>query len=70
MTIRGEIARNIDKLVKESKLPKLEIAEEVGVSVHTIIDYCKGRSIPTIETLKKLCIFFDCTYEDIIGSLD
>jgi transcriptional regulator with XRE-family HTH domain len=63
---RERIAENIDSEIKRSGLTKTQVAEELGVNLVTVIDYTKGRSVPSLESFYELCKILDCTYSDIL----
>ena len=69
MDFRDRVAKNIAELIKSSGKNKTQVAEELGINVVTVIDYTKGRSIPSLETFYELCKILDCTYEDILGEI-
>ena len=57
----------IRELRDEKRLSQARLAKEMGVTQQTISDYEKGRIEPSIETIKKLCKFFDVTAGYLLG---
>jgi transcriptional regulator with XRE-family HTH domain len=53
-------ARQIKGLTQE------EAAKSIGISVETLQNYEKGKSFPTILTLKKIEDVYQVSYNDLI----
>jgi transcriptional regulator with XRE-family HTH domain len=62
-----KISENIRKEILLSGKTKTQIAEALGVSKPTVSQYISGRAQPSLATLAKLCIFLDCSSDDILG---
>lgn len=60
------ISANIKREIENSGKSKSEIAKGIGVSKPTISQYCSGRAQPTLATFTKLCLFLDCSADDIL----
>lgn len=43
-----------------------DIAKEFGLTAQSIYYYECGKREPTLETLKKMAQFFDCTIDDLM----
>lgn len=41
-------------------------AEKIGVSVQTLINWEKGRTVPTVDYALKLCAAYGVTMDDLI----
>ena len=54
-------------LRKEQQLTQLQVATGVGLNYRTIAAYENGRREPDIATIKKLCKFFKCTSDYLLG---
>ena len=65
-----EISKNLTELIKRSKKMQKDIAAEIGVSRQAITDYARGHRCPPAEKIKKLCKALDCSYEDLLGSIE
>lgn len=61
------ISENIKKEILLSGKTKTEIAKALCVSKPTISQYLSGRIQPSLSTLAKLCIFLDCSADEILG---
>jgi len=67
------ITKNLNDLVNLQVArgkTKTSISCEIGVKLPTLCHYLSGKIFPAYDTLIKLCLALDCTYEDILGSLD
>ena len=53
-------------LEKNENWTQKELAEKIDVQEYTIGDYERGRSEPDIETLKKLCIVFKLSMDELL----
>lgn len=47
-------------------LTQSEIARQLGVSRQAYQHYEQGDREPTLETLKRLCVIFDCTSDELL----
>lgn len=60
--------------LKEERLKRFlkqtELAEKLGVFYYTIHNLESGKSKPSLNTIKKICEFFDISYEQINEMLE
>ncbi len=61
------ISQNIRQEIENSGKSKTAIARAIGVSNPTISQYVSGRIQPSLFTLSKLCVFLDCSADDILN---
>ena len=61
--IKEIVGENLAHLRKERKLTQLEIAEMFGYSDKAISKWEKGDTLPDIETLYKICNFYNVTLD-------
>ena len=61
------ISQNIKAEIENSGKSKSEIAKALGVSNPTVSQYLSGRIQPSLATLSKLCVFLDCSADDILN---
>jgi DNA-binding Xre family transcriptional regulator len=61
------ISNNIKNEIENSGKTKTEIANAIGISNPTVSKYCSGRAQLTLATLSKLCVFLDCSADDILN---
>ena len=65
------IVFNLDKLLIQRKMQSVELAQELGCTVQTISRIKTGKIRAfRIETINKLCEFFQCQPGDIIEYVD
>lgn len=57
--IKEVVAQNIVNLRKQKKLTQVELAEQISYSDKAISRWEKGESLPDLETIYKLSLFFD-----------
>ncbi len=53
-TILNELSKRIKKAREESNLSQKELGQSLGLSDKTISSYEKGRSLPSLNQLKKI----------------
>jgi len=70
MSYRKEVARRISEQMGYAHKNQVQVARELGVDHSVVYQYTTGRSLPNYEKLRKLCKILDCTYEDILGSIE
>jgi len=59
------------KELRESKgLSQAGLAKELGLSPNTICQYERGTREPDIQTIIKICKYFDCSSDYLIGLKD
>lgn len=59
-----------NEALKNSAISQTELAKNVGVSKQCISDYKSGKSFPSIQTLKLLCIQLDVSANYLLGMED
>lgn len=65
------IVFNLDRLLAEHKMQSVELARVLDCTVQTVSKIKSGRVRAfRIETLAKLCDYFDCQPGDILESID
>jgi len=57
----------LKELREDKGLSQTQLAKEMGVSQQTISQYEIGTAEPDIQTIKKLCNFFDVTAGYLLG---
>ena len=62
-----DFAERLMRLRKEAGLTRVQLAEQVGISDRTIINYESGKRIPFGDTCVKLANVFDITTDELLG---
>ena len=57
---------NLSELRKNKGISQEELAKALGVSQGAISAYETGRWEPSIQTIKKLAFFLDCTVDELL----
>lgn len=60
----------LKELRKEKGKTQKELANELATTDDSIFSWEKGRSQPSIEMIRKLCVAFDVTADYLIGLED
>ena len=61
------ITERFTQLVYETNLPLEKLAEEIGVSRHSIYHWMDCKYQPTIETFRKICVYFNVSADWLLG---
>lgn len=60
MILNGDIfSYNLKRLLKMNGIRNIELAKHLGVSKSAISNYLSGTSVPKVETIAKIALFFD-----------
>lgn len=54
---------------KKGGYTQKSFAEEFNISIETVKNWEQGRNVPEIETLEKLCNFFQCDVDYLLGNM-
>lgn len=57
---------DISKMRSNFKITQQTLAKEVGVTRSTVTKWETGKSMPRIDTLRKLANVFGCTVDDLL----
>lgn len=55
---------------KKSGHTQKSFSEKFNISIETVRNWEQGRNVPEIETLEKLCNFFHCNADYLLGNID
>jgi len=61
------IATRIKELRLEKKMSQAQLGQVIGVNDRTISNYESGKREPDIQTIKKLCDFFEVSSDYLLG---
>ena len=62
--------QRFNEILKSSKVKQSEIAMYCGVTKQSISDFKRGKSVPSIETLYRICKILDCSSDYLLGLSD
>lgn len=60
-------SKRLKELRSACGISQKEIAQKLGITRSTYANYEQGIREPDLETLKNICILFDCTSDYLIG---
>lgn len=65
-SIRSVICGNLNRLLHQRKMTQKELSEYMGVSASTVNDWVRGKKIPRMDKVDKLCSIFGVSREEIL----
>lgn len=65
-SIRSVICGNLNRLLRQRKMTQKELSEYMGVSASTVNDWVRGKKIPRMDKVDKLCSIFGVSREEIL----
>lgn len=69
-SLKARFKKGFKKARKASGYTQTSFAEKFNVSIDTVRNWEQGRNVPEIETLEKLCDFFQCDMGYLFGEID
>ena len=60
--------RNLNALFIEKGSTQKELADFIGVHPSTINEWIKGRKVPRMDKIDKICTFFNVSREKLLGT--
>lgn len=67
-TVREVFKKNLTRLLTEKQTTQKALADYMGVSTATISDWKKGKIIPRMDKVDKLCTYFHVSRSELLGS--
>ena len=64
----GTIADRLDAAMMAKRIRPSELARRVGVSRQCMSQYRSGRSVPRIETIRRICMELDIDVDWFLGT--
>ena len=61
------IRYRLAQAILTSSYSQSELARLLGIKHQTVNDYCRGKALPALDTLAKLCIILDEDANYILG---
>lgn len=62
-----EFSDNLKRIRIEKKKSKRDLAQGIDVSMSTIENWEKGKSLPNLINLFKLCQLLECSCDTLLG---
>lgn len=60
-------AERLTNILKENNIPKTTLAKEIGISRQAVYDYCNDRTEPSMDVLKKICVYLNESADYFLG---
>jgi len=57
-------AQNLKRILERKDISAAELARQLGVSKAAVSDWLKGKSLPRMDKVDKMCIILNCKRED------
>lgn len=61
-----DISKKLAEAIQQSGVTQTEIAQKVGVRQQQISSYIKGKTLPALDTLSRLCTVLDLDANEIL----
>ena len=65
-SIRSVICGNLNRLLHQRRMTQKELSDYMGVSASTVNDWVRGKKIPRMDKVDKLCSIFGVSREEIL----
>lgn len=59
-------ADNLVSLLREARMTRRELADEIGISEAAVSYYINKRKIPSFKILLKMAYVFDCSLDELV----
>ena len=66
MVTTTDISKRLAEAIIQSGLTQTEIATKIGVRQQQISSYIKGKTLPALDTMSKLCSVLDLEANDVL----
>ena len=67
MVVLSKFVENLKDLMFDNKLSQKKLADSTGIDRASINRYLKGNCIPNLKAVVKLCDYFCCSVDFLIG---
>lgn len=68
MSINNNISANISYLVKKTRFSQSDFGNLFNLKQTVVNQYINGKSFPKIETIQKICNYFEISIDDFINT--
>ena len=62
-----KLTESLKKIRKQYKMTQEDVAKFLGISRSGYTYYETGKTVPSVETLKRLAIMYDTTIDEVVG---
>ena len=59
--------QRFNEVLKTSDKTQVEIAQAINVCKQCVNDYKTGKSVPSLDTLYRLCVYLDVSADYLLG---
>ena len=66
--IKNEIGQNIKCLLSKNNCSQQELAKALGTDKSTVSNWVRGKRIPRLDLVDRMCVIFGCTRNDILSN--
>lgn len=66
MITTADISKKLAESIQQSGMTQTEIAQKIGVRQQQISSYIKGKTLPALDTLSRLCAVLDLDANEIL----
>ena len=70
MIVYQKIQKRLAETIAQSGLSQAHIANQIGVTQQTISHFCRGETLPALDTFANLCAALDADPAYILGLTD
>ena len=68
MQIKNEIGQNIKYLLSKNNCSQQELAKALGTDKSTVSNWVRGKRIPRLDLVDRMCVIFGCTRNDVLSN--
>jgi transcriptional regulator with XRE-family HTH domain len=68
--VREVFRQNLNKLFEQNDVTQKALADYVGVSTASVSDWRKGKILPRLDRIDKICLFFHVERSDLLNTFD
>lgn len=66
MVTTQDISAKLAEAIRQGGIKQTELAQKIGVRQQQISSYIKGHTLPSLDTLSRLCTVLDLDANDIL----
>ena len=66
--VRETFRKNLNRIIEARGMKQAELAKLIGVSAPTVNDWVKGRKVPRMDKIDKLCSIFSVGRSDLLDA--